>query len=406
MSTYPQHCTPAPALDCQILKRLPLARSTEMGTRRPAAHVMARAVAVRGCLLLRQAGEAGRPARRAAQPARSPGTAMPHAATCTAGWVLVSVALLAAPVTPLRSSNLWFWSCDNDPGGEVDPFWTQLAPHVFSASANSGANRFLTGLIPACGVSLGDVLPAKGAPLAPADRRGGFTFPCCSQLHGLSEIVNRSHANGVKVYPLITGYTDTGPLQLRRFLANASLVQRFTDALVTEAVKHDWDGYSFDWEFRGWDLADERENAAFLEQLADRMDAVGKNLSVAIDNATHPNFDLHGLRAHPSVQIITMSSYSANETAFKQVVTDAVAVAGTRSYSCGLSSSWMSWGRGTPPSAAAVDERFAFLAQSGVESVSIFGDWMTTTNDSAAFFESFVPAMRRFLQGGSNGSVQ
>jgi hypothetical protein len=321
-------------------------------------------------------------------------------------WALVVCALNAVPVTPTRSSFLWFWSCDNDRGGEVDPFWTQLAPHVFSPSANAGDKRFLTGVIPACGVNLGDALPPQGTPPVPLDRRGGFTFPCCSQLHGLSEIVNRSHANGMQVFPLVTGYTDTGPGQLRRFLANHSLVKRFTDALVAEAVHRDWDGYSFDWEFRGWDLADQRANAAFLEQLADRMRGVGKGLSVAIDNASHPNFDLHGLRAHPSVQVITMSSYSANATAFRQVVVDAVAVAGTRSYSCGLSCSWMSWGKGTPPNAAAIAERIAFLEQHGVESVSIFGDWYSVgaTNDSSTFLETFVPVLRRYLQGAASAS--
>jgi hypothetical protein len=279
----------------------------------------------------------------------------------------------------------------------VDPFWKQLAPHVFSAS-NVGSSRFLTGVIPACGINLGDALPPKGSPLAPLDRRGGFTFPCCSQLHGLTQIVNRSHANGMLVFPLVTGYTDTGPGQLRHFLANTSLVKRFTDALVAEAVKHDWDGYSFDWEYRDWDHEDERGNAAFIEQLADRMRAVGKNLSIAIDNTTHPNFDLHRLHAHPSVQVITMSSYNANASMFRKVVTNAVAVAGASSYSCGLSCSWMSWGRGTPPNAAVVAERFSFLVRSGVESVSIFGDWFSA-NDSTTFVNTFVPTMRRFVQG-------
>lgn len=312
--------------------------------------------------------------------------------------LLVAVRMLATEsAVPRRSSFVWTWGCDNDHGGEVDPFWTQLAPHVFSPSANAGDNRFLTGVIPACGINLGDTLPPKGKPLFPADRRGGFTFPCCSQLHGLTQIVNRSHAHGIAVFPLVTGYTDTGPGQLRHFLANTSLVQRFADALVMEATKHDWDGLSFDWEYRDWNLDDERGNAAFLEQLADRLSSVGKMLSVAIDNTTHPNFDLHRLHAHPSIQVITMSSYSANASVFRQVVVDALAVAG-KSYSAGLSSSWMSWGRGTPPSATAVAERFAFLEKNGVQSVSIFGDWSATSNDTATFVKTFVPALRRFVQ--------
>jgi hypothetical protein len=267
---------------------------------------------------------------------------------------------------------------------------------VFS-SANAGANRFLTGVIPACGINLGDELPPPGKPLFPADRRGGFTFPCCSELHGLTQIVNRSHAVGVAVMPLVAGYTDTGPGQLRKFLANTSLVQRFTDALVKEAIKHHWDGLSFDWEYRDWDLQDERGNADFLEQLADRLGAVGKSLSIAIDNTTHPNFDLHGLRAHPSLHVITMSSYSANDTVFQQVVNDATRVA-DKSYSAGLSASWMSWGRGTPPSASTISERFNFLVQAGVESVCIFGDWALTSNDTATFVDVFVPTLRRFIQ--------
>eukprot|EP01051_Picozoa_sp_SAG22_P010447 SAG22_NODE_942_length_6401_cov_9.094000_7_plen_163_part_00 len=118
------------------------------------------------------------------------------------------------------------------------------------------------------GYNIGDALPPQGQPLAPLDRRGGFTLPCCSELHGLLSVVNRSRARGIKVFPLLTGYTDSGPGQLRAFVSNTSLVRRYIATMVQEAVRHGFDGYSFDWEYRGWDLQDEAINAEFVLQLA------------------------------------------------------------------------------------------------------------------------------------------
>ena len=77
---------------------------------------------------------------------------------------------------------------------------------------------------------------------------GGFRAPARQYTHA-------------QVYPLITGYTDTGPAQLRAFLANTSLVQRFTAALLNFSIEEDLDGYSFDWEYRNWNLTDEQGNA-------------------------------------------------------------------------------------------------------------------------------------------------
>ena len=149
-----------------------------------------------------------------------------------------------------RSAFLWFWGCDDDdPGGTVDAFFSELAPAVFSQPASPD---FVTGLIPACGYNIGDALPPPGQPLAPLDRRGGFTLPCCSELHGLLSVVNRSHARGMRVLPLLTGYTDTGPGQLRAFVSNMSLVRRYIETMVQETITHDYDGFSFDWEYRGW----------------------------------------------------------------------------------------------------------------------------------------------------------
>eukprot|EP01051_Picozoa_sp_SAG22_P010448 SAG22_NODE_942_length_6401_cov_9.094000_8_plen_77_part_00 len=46
-----------------------------------------------------------------------------------------------------RDAFLWFWGCDDDsPTGTVDPFFSLLAPSVFSRRA---APNFVTGLIPA-----------------------------------------------------------------------------------------------------------------------------------------------------------------------------------------------------------------------------------------------------------------
>ena len=306
-------------------------------------------------------------------------------------------AAAAAQQAGRRSAYLWFWGCDDDPGGTVDFFFSHLAGHVFS---HPHSPDFVTGLIPACGYNLGDALPPAGQPLAPLDRRGGFTLPCCSELHGLLSVVNRSRSRGMKVFPLLTGYTDTGPGQLRAFLANASLVRRYIDTMVQEAVKHDYDGFSFDWEYRGWDMQDESANAQFVLQLAQPLTAVNKTVSVAIDNASHPNINLTMLRGHPAITIITMSSYSANRTRFEGVVDTAAAATTGKpgGYSCGLSCAHGTpgWGISTE---AEVDARFEYLERKGVSSVSIFGDWRQGSNDSSTLLSTFAPRMRQFLRG-------
>ena len=131
-------------------------------------------------------------------------------------------------------------------------------------------------------------------------------------------------------------------------------------------------------------------------QLADKLQAVGKVVSVAIDNATHPNVDLEMLRAHPGIGIITMSSYDSNMTIFENVVDGGVS-SGV-DYSAWLSASHISWGD-QPPSRAAIEDRVAYLESHNVSSVSIFGDWEATTNDSATLLNVFAPVLQRFLHG-------
>eukprot|EP01050_Picozoa_sp_SAG11_P016171 SAG11_NODE_2175_length_3718_cov_3.873169_3_plen_596_part_00 len=313
--------------------------------------------------------------------------------------VAPAVSPTTSPAAHRRSTWLWFWGCDDDrpPArprghGAVDVFFSQLAPVVFSQPA---APDFVTGLIPACGYDLGDALPAKGQPLAPLDRRGGFSLPCCSELHGLLSVVNRSRARGMQVFPLLTGYTDSGPAELRAFLANTSLVKRYIVTMVREAVVHDFDGFSFDWEYRGWNARDAHANAQFVLQFAGPLAAANKSLSVAIDNASHPNLELKMLRGHPGISIITMSSYTSNASRFEEVVGTAAATG--LPYSAGLSCAHETPGYGVHTSAE-VEERFEYLRRRGVDSVSLFGEWQFT-NDTRTLLEVFAQPMRRFLRG-------
>jgi len=107
-------------------------------------------------------------------------------------------------------------------------------------------------------------------------------------------------------------------------------VDEFTEQCVSEAMKYNFTGYNLDWEpTDGVNEDDGARYAQFIEDFAQGLHA--KNIKIKVDVATWSTvWDYTAIAATSADYIITMGTYTSNDTSFVNQLSKAVTAFGDR----------------------------------------------------------------------------
>jgi hypothetical protein len=215
----------------------------------------------------------------------------------------------------------------------------------------------------------------------------------------LAAQVVAAHAANLTFVPLVAGCTLA---QLRTLIFSPKRVDTFVAAMVSDAVKHNYDGINFDLEMGGFGKPEEEAYAAMLVQLqAALTKARGHHKPIAVVSACVGNtkngvVSPAGVQAAPadgSLQLYNMGTYTSSTYDFERELLAALTHIKRAHLTVGLSASTDSWKHGAPTHAE-LQSRFQSLAAAGLDRVALFG---------ADFLHSYAPFLRAFLYANERG---